>query len=495
MFLKSLRSRSVSDPAVTAAEPEPAAPPFYRTHSNPEMFLPPPPEYDDGPPALAAPPPAPRDEEGNEPLPPYRSVLTRTAVLHRKLELTSPFEIASARSWSSVVACLNNTQLNLYRLVPDRNALTSWRTRHNILATVSSAVSAASATALAASSMPPRNTAERGGRADAYDDHFTIDPFGTTDDLAQLTPPASPAASAASLPAPALSALQALTPDRLIRSYTLQYAQIGLATDYKKKPYVIRVRAEGQQFLLQCHTAQECVEWTNALQAAADLSLPLDERETTVYRSIPSSRRRRVLPSARNPATGRRRRRRAEREQPAVDVTSSTPEPAPAAGPPADDDDDDDYYYHRGARRGSATDEDAGSDAHSDGPDGPDAPTDADADTDAISPADPADLAAPDDDTDDKDAPTPVSPASRRPSSERAAVDRRRLSTFFACPADDEDEKWVPTPGPKLSAHARIRYAVRCLYTLPADSSWGNKLLVPAGGRLVVRERIQPLSY
>ncbi|KAH7912202.1 hypothetical protein BJ138DRAFT_820924 [Hygrophoropsis aurantiaca] len=50
-------------------------------------------------------------------------------------------------------------------------------------------------------------------------------------------------------------------PRDLIRSYTLQSAESGLGNDYLKRKNVIRVRLEGEQFLLQAHDVPAVVEW------------------------------------------------------------------------------------------------------------------------------------------------------------------------------------------------------------------------------------------
>jgi hypothetical protein len=77
-----------------------------------------------------------------------------------------------------------------------------------------------------------------------------------------------------------------------LRSYTLQYGQVGLAADYEKRPYVIRVRLESEQFLLSFMCQEECISWCHDLQIAVDLALPLEERDLPIYRSIPARRRR-----------------------------------------------------------------------------------------------------------------------------------------------------------------------------------------------------------
>lgn len=64
----------------------------------------------------------------------------------------------------------------------------------------------------------------------------------------------------------------------LIRAYSLQRAESGLASDYTKRKNVVRVRMEGEQFLLQCVDVQGVVEWIEGLQAATNIALDLDER-------------------------------------------------------------------------------------------------------------------------------------------------------------------------------------------------------------------------
>lgn len=50
-------------------------------------------------------------------------------------------------------------------------------------------------------------------------------------------------------------------PVYLIHGYSLQHAESGLANDYLKRKHVIRVRMEGEQFLLQLRDVSEVVAW------------------------------------------------------------------------------------------------------------------------------------------------------------------------------------------------------------------------------------------
>jgi hypothetical protein len=51
------------------------------------------------------------------------------------------------------------------------------------------------------------------------------------------------------------------SPNALVRHYTLQRSESGLGSDYYKKRNVIRVRCEGEQFLLQAENVMQVVDW------------------------------------------------------------------------------------------------------------------------------------------------------------------------------------------------------------------------------------------
>ncbi|KAG0646911.1 PH domain-containing [Hyphodiscus hymeniophilus] len=79
-----------------------------------------------------------------------------------------------------------------------------------------------------------------------------------------------------------------------LKSYNLQHADVGIAADYFKKRYVIRVRAETDQFLLSCCKIETFVQWLQSLFAAIDIAPPLDTRPLPRDLSIPQIRRRRT---------------------------------------------------------------------------------------------------------------------------------------------------------------------------------------------------------
>jgi hypothetical protein len=114
------------------------------------------------------------------------------------------------------------------------------------------------------------------------------------------------------------------TAGALIKRYSLQHAEIGLATDiqynkllpatrlahfiptvarrkaYEKDPdlftpisqVVLRLRLEADQFLLSDHSEERIFRWIHDLSASIDISLPLDERSSPKPCTIPRRRRR-----------------------------------------------------------------------------------------------------------------------------------------------------------------------------------------------------------
>jgi len=81
-----------------------------------------------------------------------------------------------------------------------------------------------------------------------------------------------------------------------LRVYTLQHAESGLASDYLKRKNVIRVRMEGEQFLLQAPSVQAVVDWIEGFQTATGIALDLDDRQMPKGPIFPRRRRRRGRP-------------------------------------------------------------------------------------------------------------------------------------------------------------------------------------------------------
>ncbi|KAL5117710.1 hypothetical protein ACEQ8H_004320 [Pleosporales sp. CAS-2024a] len=121
------------------------------------------------------------------------------------------------------------------------------------------------------------------------------------------------------------------SPGKHIQSYSLQHAEVGVASDFKKTPLIpkspfahlvpastrprlyetdphlfepvrehaIRLRAETEQFLICTPTQETMLDWIEALCAAVDISPPIEDRSEPRYRTLPRrSRRQRILDSA-----------------------------------------------------------------------------------------------------------------------------------------------------------------------------------------------------
>ncbi|RFU75182.1 ph domain-containing [Trichoderma arundinaceum] len=74
---------------------------------------------------------------------------------------------------------------------------------------------------------------------------------------------------------------------KLEKTYSLLHADAGIAADYKKRRYVIRVRAETDQFLLSCIELSTFIKWLECLFAAIDVAAPIDDRDFPRDMSIP----------------------------------------------------------------------------------------------------------------------------------------------------------------------------------------------------------------
>ncbi|KAI8144285.1 hypothetical protein BJV82DRAFT_608962 [Fennellomyces sp. T-0311] len=67
--------------------------------------------------------------------------------------------------------------------------------------------------------------------------------------------------------------------ERPLWSYTMQGAEAGMATDYRKYKHVLRIRtSDGPQFLMRCSDERSAVLWIDAVQASANVSPDLDTR-------------------------------------------------------------------------------------------------------------------------------------------------------------------------------------------------------------------------
>lgn len=75
---------------------------------------------------------------------------------------------------------------------------------------------------------------------------------------------------------------------RRATSLGLQGAEAGIAIDYHIRSHVIRVRAEGWQFLLAVQSTTVCAEWIEKINIAAAISPPIEAKIELGYPPIPA---------------------------------------------------------------------------------------------------------------------------------------------------------------------------------------------------------------
>lgn len=244
-------------------EPYPVEPPTYES-TLPRMARP---AYD-------------TFEPLNEELPQYSPTSYKIGLLTRKMEWTSPLELAQQRHWKQYIFELNNTQLNLYECPKDL------RTDQKMQ--VGSSFSSSNSHSL----LHPYHhhhiylnrlqgvvcpTAFKPDEKSEYNEDNYRSIMTTKSDLRALK---------------YFKSINALEAINIVRSYSLQYGRIGLAIDYKKRTKVLRCRFESEQFLIEFENTEGMIEWFNAMNLGVDNSLDISRREMPSYRTVPRRRRR-----------------------------------------------------------------------------------------------------------------------------------------------------------------------------------------------------------
>ncbi|SJX63492.1 uncharacterized protein SRS1_14248 [Sporisorium reilianum f. sp. reilianum] len=212
----------------------------------------------------------PREEEGREKLPAYCCGVHIEGYLPRKMEFAAPGVQAKDRSWKRQYFVLHGTSLRVYKndLSVDRHAVNgSWgemKGVHVHLEPMNEDGSNGSGSGI--------------GLGAAAREAISHTPLGAHRHDGSKHKEAT---------------TQFDSKNGLVRNYTLQGAESGLAADYLKRRHVVRVRAEGEQFLLQTRTDRHVVDWIEALQAATNVSVDLEKRPMPKFITLPRRRRRR----------------------------------------------------------------------------------------------------------------------------------------------------------------------------------------------------------
>ena len=212
----------------------------------------------------------PREEEGVEGLPDYTCAIHFEGYLPRKMEFTAPSVQAKDRAWKRQYVILHGTSIKVFKYdlrthpIPGED---DW--------------SQVSGTKAAGTIAPPVHFHEGEYGAEAEQQGGSRFPLSVAD------------AKAKALERLHTATANANGGNHLLRHYSLQNAESGLAADYIKRKHVVRVRAEGEQFLLQTKDDRGVIALIEALQAATNISLDLDARPLPKFITLPRRRRRR----------------------------------------------------------------------------------------------------------------------------------------------------------------------------------------------------------
>lgn len=210
--------------------------------------------------------------EAHESLPTYRPAVYKLGLCARKLEWYSPHEASPTRSWKNFLIELNSTQLNFY-LIPSHLEPILLNSRYCIEETL----------ALRHYSVPKDLNSSFTTESDmAF--HALCEQHG-------ILPTSDCGPSSRSLSTALLSRLNSSVSKRLVRSYSLQHAKLGLASDYTKRSNVLRLRLENEQLLILFGSPKEMIQWNLGISLGRDLSLDLIDREMPRYRTVPRRRR------------------------------------------------------------------------------------------------------------------------------------------------------------------------------------------------------------
>jgi hypothetical protein len=170
----------------------------------------------------------PREEEGLEGLPAYSCAIHIEGYMPRKMEFVAPGVQATHRTWKRQYVVLHGTSIKAYKYDPRTHPV------------------------------PGEEIVDDEGGVGGGGVHFHHGPYGADQGGQHHSALRDPTAHLHNLAA-------AHSTNQLVRHYSLQGAESGLAADYLKRKHVVRVRAEGEQFLLQAKDDRAVIDWIEAV--------------------------------------------------------------------------------------------------------------------------------------------------------------------------------------------------------------------------------------
>lgn len=206
--------------------------------------------------------------------PSYTPSVEYYTVVSMKMEKLSPFENATSRLWNNFILQINSTQINFFSIddsltINIKNYCGGDMFDH---------------------SHHSKNASDRHHPARSLLNAFTTNSTYQFDkyDKERICREI------------AQDKTRFLSNERLFKSYSLQCAKVGLPVDYSSRDFVLRMRCEGQQFLVQFSHVDELIYWAMYLNMGISLSLDLELRELPTYRSVPRRRHPRTRRSKQN---------------------------------------------------------------------------------------------------------------------------------------------------------------------------------------------------
>ncbi|CAI4051549.1 hypothetical protein SUVZ_14G1790 [Saccharomyces uvarum] len=196
--------------------------------------------------------------------PSYTPSVEHYTVVSMKMEKLTPFESANSRLWNNFILQLNSTQINFYA-IDDSLTKDIKNYRGGDMSDHHHYFKGTSDRHHATRSLLTAFTGKTTYQFDKYD----------KDRICRTV---------------AQDKSRFLSNEHLCKSYSLQCAKVGLPIDYSSRDFVLRMRCEGLQFLVQFSYVDELINWAMYLNMGISLSLDLELRELPTYRSVPRRR-------------------------------------------------------------------------------------------------------------------------------------------------------------------------------------------------------------
>lgn len=209
----------------------------------------------------------------NEKPPKYTPTINKIIIASFKLERVSPYEPSTSRSWKDYIVEINSTQLNFY----------------SITDTIVDKIK----------SLKNDNPYHYDTGKDNNNNDMSIKSVKTkksTGFLSKLSKDNSTFDLDENEQAMICSHIDQnrskyMLPSNIFKTYSLQYAKYGIPIDYHKKPFVLRLRCESEQFLIGFNNIDDMIMWSVYLSIGISVSLDLELRDLPNYRVVPRRRR------------------------------------------------------------------------------------------------------------------------------------------------------------------------------------------------------------